>query len=240
MLKKTLLTIVTTTLLATSLLADPLLEPGSGSVSDSGSGESLLMPTTPAGERHDQKAAAELAEKLQSIKTLSASFTQTSQGARGRTQSESGEMMIKRPNQFRWDVTKPFAQQIISRDEKVWMIDPEVFQVVIKRQDDTMGPTPVQLLSGDAKAFLEDYRVIRVSYDAEQTYTLRPRGGSELFEQLDVNFRKNNLSSIVLKDNLGGMRQITFSDVTVNGVIDDSRFKAEFPKDFDVIDETRS
>ena len=240
MLKKTLLTVMTTTILATSLQAAPVLEPASGSGSGSGSGEGLLMPTTPAGEQHDQKASAELADKLQNIKTLSASFAQTSQGARGRMQVESGEMLIKRPNQFRWDVTKPFSQQIISRDDKVWMIDPDVFQVVIKRQDDTMGPTPVQLLSGDAKAFLEDYRVVRVNFDSEQTYTLRPRGGSDLFEQLDVNFRQNHLSSIVLKDNLGGMRRISFSDVRVNGSIDDSRFKAEYPKDFDVIDETRS
>ena len=233
MLKKTLFMVMTTTFLATSLQAASLPEPASGS------GEPLL-PTTAPGEQHDQKAATELADKLQNIKTLSARFTQTSQGARGRVQTESGEMLIKRPNQFRWDVSEPFVQQIISRDGRVWMVDPEVYQVVIKRQDDTMGPTPVQLLSGDARAFLDDYRVIRVTFDSEQTYTLRPRGGSDLFEQLDVHFRQNRLSSITLKDNLGGMRQITFSEVKENPVIDDSRFNAEYPGDFDVIDETRS
>lgn len=242
MLKKTLLTVMMTTLLATSLQAAPLLESGSGSgsVSGSGSGENLLKPTSPAGEQHDQKAATDLAEKLQSIKTLSASYTLKSQSDRRKMQTESGEMQIKRPNQFRWDVASPYIQHTISRDEKVWIIEPAVLQVVIKRQDDSMGATPVQLLSGDAKAFLEDYRVIRINYDSEQTYTLRPRNNNGPFKQLDVSFRQDKLSGITLKDNLGGTRQISFSDVKMNGDIDDSRFKADYSKDFDVIDETRS
>ena len=216
---------------AVTIPVPPVVKPGIKSVSDPSA-------TTKAGKPHDQKASADLATLLQKINTLSAGFRQTSQGRRGRTKSESGEMQIKRPNQFRWEITAPYAQQIISRDNKVWMVDLDVLQVVIKKQDETMGPTPVQLLSGDARQFLEDYRVVRVIYKTEQTYTLRPQSGDDLFEQLDITFQKDQLESMTLKDSLGGIRKIDFSNVTINGNIADKQFTVDIPKDFDVIDET--
>lgn len=228
MLKKSLCLALASSLLSSAIFAAPVPEPASGS----GSGETK--------EQHDKQAASELAEKLQSIKTLSASFQQMSEGQRGRVQLEAGEMQVKRPNQFRWEIQAPYHQQIISRNDKVWVVDPDLLQVVIKKQDDSMGATPAQLLSGDAQRFLADYRVVRQIEKDEQVYTLRPVAQNELFEQLNITFQKGVLTIISLKDSLGGQRQIQFTDVKINESVSDSLFRLDIPKDFDVIDETRT
>ena len=202
--------------------------------------EKTASLTTAAGIKHDEQAAKALAEALQAINTLSAHFEQQSLGSRGRVKTESGEMLIKRPDHFRWDTHKPFSQKIISTDNKIWVVDTDLMQVIIKKQDDSMGTTPVQLLSGDAARFLKDYRVVRVGSHDELVYTLRPRSASELFEQLDVTFVRGQLKAMIMSDSLGGKRQIRFSDVTLNRLVDDSHFKVSIPEDYDVIDETRS
>ena len=196
--------------------------------------------TTPAGIKHDKQASEELAKSLQSIHSLSAQFKQQTVARHRRNKNESGDMLIKRPNQFRWDTRAPFNQDIVSKDSKVWIVDTDLLQVVIKKQDDRLGPTPVQLLSGNASEFLKDYQVVRVGdKDKKLVYTLRPIGNKELFEQLDVTFIKNTLDSMTLKDSLGGKREITFTGVRINDKVDDKRFEVTIPKGFDVIDETR-
>ncbi|OED46630.1 outer membrane lipoprotein carrier protein LolA [Endozoicomonas sp. (ex Bugula neritina AB1)] len=232
MIKKRLLVIVLSSLCSLPLQA--------ASVSSKPVVDSQAV-TTAAGINHDKQAAEDLAESLQSIHSLSASFEQQTVASQGRVKTENGEVLIKRPNQFRWDTRKPFNQDIVSKDNKIWMVDTDLMQVVIKKQDDTQGPTPVQLLSGNASEFLKNYRVVRVGdRNKELTYTLRPVGESELFEQLDVTFNKGVLTSMTLKDSLGGKRRITFSDMKLNEKVDDKRFQINIPKDFDVIDETRS
>ena len=137
--------------------------------------------STPANVKHDKKAADQLAKTLQSMITVSASFSQSTIDKSGRPKVEKGSMQLKRPNQFRWNITSPFNQEIIAKGGKLWMLDPDFKQVVIKKQDDQSGPTAVQLLSGDASVFLKEYGVTRMNYGPEVVYTLRPRKVSDLF-----------------------------------------------------------
>ena len=232
MVSKRILSVVLTVFLSFSVQAAPVT---SKSTTDS------KTVTTPAGVKHDKQAAEELAKSLQAIESLSAQFEQRAPARHGRINVETGDMLIKRPGQFRWETNTPFKQIIVSRDQKVWIVDTDVYMVVIKKQDETLGPTPVQLLSGDASEFLKDYQVVRVGdKNKELVYTLRPLINSELFEQLDVTFIKGELSSMTLKDSLGGKRHISFSNVMINTAVDNSKFQVTIPKGFDVIDETRS
>ncbi|MGB1271796.1 MAG: outer membrane lipoprotein chaperone LolA, partial [Endozoicomonas sp.] len=180
--------------------------------------------------------------KLQKINTLSARFAQSSVDSKGQTKMEKGIIQLKKPDRFRWQVTEPFNQEIIAHGGKIWMLDPDFKQVVIKRQDASAGPTPVQLLSGDARRFLKDYRVVRMNYGEEVVYTLRPAVSSELFENLDIHFAGQQLSAISLKDSLGGKRRIDFSSVKVNGGVKDALFVPDIQRlkkeGFDVIDES--
>lgn len=222
---------------ALAFLATPLavaaasVESGSGSVV-----QSVLMP----GSAAEEKSATEaLTRKLDKIHTISARFQQEAVGSDGRTRTESGSMQMKRPGQFRWNTESPFEQEIVAIKDKVWLVDRDLSQVIIQHQDNQMGNTPAQLLSGNAREFLGDYRVFRFNNEKQDKFTLIPRENSGLFDKLDITFCDDNLDSIELRDSLGGRRRVSFSQVNVNGFISDSDFKIDIPKGYDVIDQTQ-
>lgn len=192
----------------------------------------------PPVQKHDAKAAEKLIRKLTKIRTISAKFKQESIGSDGRIRTESGSMQIKRPGKFRWNTASPFEQEIVSLDKKVWLVDRDLQQVIIQIQDERMSNTPAQLLSGNVKEFLKDYQIGLYRDDKQERYTLTPTGDSDLFEKLDIVFRDGVLSSIELRDSLGGRRRVELSDVNVNGMISDSDFRVKIPKGYDVIDQT--
>ena len=195
---------------------------------------------TEVARAHDSKAADKLTRKLESIRTISAEFKQESVGSDGRLRTETGSMQIKRPGKFRWNTTSPFEQEIVAQDQKIWMLDRDLQQVIIQVQDKRMSNTPAQLLSGDTKAFLKDYQIGLYEDAQKEKYTLTPAGNSDLFDKLDIIFRNNELSSIELRDSLGGRRRVDLSGVNVNGMISDSDFRVDIPKGYDVVDQTGS
>ena len=196
---------------------------------------------TSAG-KHDKKAADVLAKKLQTMNTVSANFSQSTVDKSGRPKIEKGNMQFKRPNQFRWNITSPFSQEIIAKGDKLWMLDPDFKQVVIKKQDNQSGPTAVQLLSGDAGEFLKEYDVTRNNYGPEVVYTLRHRNASDLFETLEIHFSRNEISAISIVDALGGKQRIDFTRVDINQPVDNKLFDPDLKKlkkaGFDIIDES--
>ena len=196
--------------------------------------------TAAVSSAHDEKAAVQLAEKLQAMTSLSAHFSQNSSSKDGRV--ERGEMQLKRPNQFRWQVTAPFNQEIIASEGKLWMLDPDFLQVVIKNQADQSGPTAVQLLSGNAASFLRDYLVSGKGSAADAIYTLTPKNGSDLFEQLEIQFKQDQLATSTILDAFGGNRRIEFTKVAVNQPIASDLFRPDLNKlkqaGYDIIDES--
>ncbi|WP_422445037.1 outer membrane lipoprotein chaperone LolA [Endozoicomonas sp. ALB091] len=198
---------------------------------------------TPASIKHDQKAADALAKKLQAMNTVSANFSQSTIDKSGRSKVEKGSMQLKRPNQFRWHITSPFNQEIIAKDGKLWMLDPDFKQVVIKKMDNQSGPTAVQLLSGDASEFLMEYAVTRMNYGPEVVYTLKPGKASDLFERLEIHFSREEISAITIVDSLGGKRRIDFTRVNLNQPVDNTLFEPDLQTlekaGFDIIDESR-
>ncbi len=62
-------------------------------------------------------------------------------------QRSYGKMALERPGKFRWEVTKPIPQLIIANEAKLWIYDPDLEQVTIRRLKVTSGETPALLLS---------------------------------------------------------------------------------------------
>ena len=224
-----------------ALLTAPLVvvaAPVSSGNGDIRGEEALMQPERTLAE--SRQASETLIRKLEKIRTVSARFQQEAVGSDGRTRTESGVMQMKRPGQFRWNTESPFEQEIVAIDSKVWLVDRDLMQVIIQYQDDRMGNTPAQLLSGDAREFLQDYRVFKFDRSEQEKFTLMPKENSDLFDKLDIIFRDDTLDAIELRDSLGGRRRVTFSKVNINDMISDSDFKVDIPKGYDVIDQTRT
>ncbi|MDR2636857.1 MAG: outer membrane lipoprotein chaperone LolA, partial [Zoogloeaceae bacterium] len=86
---------------------------------------------------------------LANTTSFSADFSLSvwSESRRGETRSE-GSLALQKPGKFRWEVDQPYPQRIIGNGEKIWIYDPDLAQVSIRRMGAAIGATPAALLVG--------------------------------------------------------------------------------------------
>ena len=139
-------------------------------------------------------AIDKLRQFLDGTKTLRADFTQMVVAKNGKKpQISSGVMMFSRPGKFRWEVVKPYAQLLVGDGEKVWIYDPDLLQVTVKKVDAAIGSTPAALLvGGDAleKNFTLAEAGTREGLDWVEAIPKSPDSG---FEKLQLGFEGSEL-----------------------------------------------
>ena len=77
-------------------------------------------------------------------------FAQTVTDKTGReaAQPSEGIFRFRRPGRFEWTYEKPYRQQIMSDGETLWIYDPDLMQVTVRRLDGAVGSTPAGILFG--------------------------------------------------------------------------------------------
>jgi outer membrane lipoprotein carrier protein len=118
-------------------------------------------------------AIDKLHQFLESTRTVRADFTQTVIARNGRQpQTSSGVMMFSRPGKFRWQIEKPYSQLLLGDGEKVWIHDPDLRQVTVRKAGTALGGTPASLLAGDAQI--------------EKSFSLREAGERDGLEWIEA------------------------------------------------------
>ncbi|MCL6268794.1 outer membrane lipoprotein chaperone LolA [Sansalvadorimonas sp. 2012CJ34-2] len=187
----------------------------------------------------EREAASELAGLLSGITTLSASFEQQTLDDSGRRLQESkGDMVLKRPNLFRWNVTSPFPQEVVSDGSRVSYYDKDLDQLTLQDIDTRTSATPAVLLSGDAAKMLEGFTVTLSQSGKERFFTLLPKGQDNSFEELQLSFHDKTLREMMLTDTLGSRTRISFLNPKVNEPVKEKMFELYVPPGVDVIDQT--
>jgi outer membrane lipoprotein carrier protein len=175
---------------------------------------------------------------LQSTKTLKAEFAQTVIAKNGRKpQESSGQVAISRPGKLRWDIQKPYPQLVVGDGEKIWIYDPELKQVTIRKAGQAIGGSPAALLAGNN--------------ELEKNFKLSEAGESEGFNWVeaiakadDSGFEKirlglvgSDLKAMELYDNFGQTTLIRFSRLERNVHLPVTTFKFTPPAGVDVVGE---
>jgi len=191
---------------------------------------------------HAESASDTLTGYLQNMRSMRADFTQTIIDNKGRAlQKSSGEMLLQRPNQFRWDVKTPIRQLIVTNGKRLWIYDPDLEQVTIRGLAKAAGETPAMLLSDPnlslGKEF--DVKAITVASSALQWFMLTPKDKSTVISALQLGFANHIIQEMQLSDHLGHTTKITFTHVKLNAPINSSLFSFTPPTHVDVIDETK-
>lgn len=185
-------------------------------------------------------ASDELKNLLNNVKTMQASFTQTIYDNYGKAVKTSyGNMSMKRPGKFRWEVTKPMPQLIIANQNKLWIYDPDLEQVTIRKLEKATGDTPALLLSHVDTELDKKYNVKSFSAQGIQWFALIPKDKEGMFEQIRLGFDKQQIQQMQLKDHLDHDTHIKFSNLHTNTDLANSLFTFKTPKNTDVIDETK-
>lgn len=104
--------------------------------------------------------ASLLKEKLAKFEQINAQFSQLVSNAEGEILNESqGLLTISRPGKFRWQVTAPEEELIVSDGETMWLYSPFVEQVTLINLNDAIAGTPFILLSGASEQQWQKYQV---------------------------------------------------------------------------------
>ena len=187
-------------------------------------------------------AIERLHQFLDSTRTLRAGFTQIVVAKNGkRPQQSSGVMIFARPGKFRWQIEKPYSQLLVGDGEKIWIDDPDLRQVTVKKAGQALGGTPASLLAGESggKATLERNFALREAGEREglEWVEATPKTQDSGFEKLRLGFAGGELKAMELFDNFGQTTSLHFENLERNPSIAPSLLRFTPPAGVDVISE---
>jgi len=197
----------------------------------------LILLTLCAMTLSAQSATLErLRAFVHETQTARANFLQTVTDKNGRlVQQVSGEFAIARPGKFRWSVDKPYQQLLVGDGERVWIYDPDLNQVVKRRNDQALGSTPAALLAGRddvERAF--DWRDLPPA-DGLDWLGATPKDKESAFSDIRLGFDASGLAALEIWDNFGQRTRITLAGLERNPKLPPELFRFTPPKGADVI-----
>lgn len=175
---------------------------------------------------------------LDTTKTLRADFAQIVVAKNGRKpQQSTGVMMFSRPGKFRWQIEKPYSQLLVGDGDKVWIYDPELRQVTVRKVGAALGGTPAALLAGDNT--LEKNFTLREGGESEgyEWVEAVPKTPDSGFEKVRLGFAGNELKAMELFDNFGQTTSLLFAKLERNPTLAPTLFRFTPPAGADVIGE---
>ncbi|BCD68046.1 LolA-like outer membrane lipoprotein chaperone [Nitratiruptor sp. YY09-18] len=152
------------------------------------------------------------------IASFHSPFIQTVINDQNRTLRYEGEVWFtKEPLRIKWIYKKPNYKEIYINNQKVYIIEPDLEQVVVKRvqkKDNffTILDSAVLVKGKQYKAF----------YD-----------GHDIF----IDLKNGKISKVTYTDKLENKNSILFTHPQQNIPLDDSNFTIEIKSDWDVIEE---
>ena len=150
-------------------------------------------------------------------------------------QESKGNFAFLRPGRFRWNYAKPNPQVIVGDGERVWIHDPDLNQVTVRRIARAIGATPAALLAGSSeieKAFELSETGDRDGYAWLEA---KPRERESGFERIRLGLGVAGVEAMELVDHFGQTTVLRFSNVVRNPQIDPGTFRFTPPKGADVL-----
>jgi outer membrane lipoprotein carrier protein len=174
---------------------------------------------------------------LSSAKTGEATFRQVVSGKPGGApQESSGTFAFARPGKFRWAYEKPHAQILVGDGEKLWVYDPDLNQVIVRKLDRALGATPAALLAGD-DALEKNFELQDGGASRDVEFVdARPRAADSGFVSVRIGMQANLPRTMELRDTFGQVTQLTFGTFQRNAV-DPALFRFVPPPGADVVGE---
>lgn len=175
---------------------------------------------------------------LDSTRTVRADFAQTVVARNGRQgQVSSGVMIISRPGKFRWQIDKPYAQLLVGDGEKIWIHDPDLRQVTVRKAGAALGGTPAALLAGDSRID-KDFTLREAGErDGLDWVEAIPRTPDSGFAKVLLGFSGNDLRAMELLDSLGQTTSLLFTHLERNPRLAPALFRFTPPANVDVVGE---
>ncbi len=148
-----------------------------------------------------------------------------------------GAFAFARPGKFRWTYDKPHRQVLVSDGAKLFIHDPDLNQVTVKRIDRAISSTPAALLAG--KDDITRLFTLRDAGTADGLAWVEalPKEKDTGFERVRLGLKGRSLAAMELEDSLGGRTRLAFTDLKVNAAVPPGTFRFTPPAGADVIED---
>jgi outer membrane lipoprotein carrier protein len=150
-------------------------------------------------------------------------------------QQSSGTLAFQRPGKFRWSYAKPYPQLIVGDGERIWIYDPDLKQVTVRKLDAALGATPAALLAGDNDAMKAFVLREEAPEGGLEWLSATPRNKETNFERIRMGFGPAGLERMELIDAFGQTTDLRFIALDRSPGLDPSLFQFVPPPGADVI-----
>lgn len=179
-------------------------------------------------------AAESLRAFVKDVKNGQSAFTQTVTSPDGaKKKVSSGSFSFARPNRFRFDYAKPYAQTIVSDGQKVWFHDPDLNQVTVRKVADALGSTPVALLTGTSIEKTFDLKN-QPDQGGLEWVMATPKEGGGTIQWLKAGFKGKGLVAVEIADSFGQRSMLTFDKLATDVALAPEAFRFAVPPGADV------
>ena len=177
-------------------------------------------------------AKQELQQKLESMQSLQANFSQQVTADNGDVlQQLTGELTIERPNKMRWKTNPPDDTLMIANGESVWYYNPFVEQVTVYQQQDATANSPMLLLLTGSDEQWQGYQVTESAPNQYHIVSITTES------ELNLGFTDDTLTDIQLQQQGGDTITLELTDVAVNPALERQLFTFDVPDGVDVDDQ---
>ena len=154
-----------------------------------------------------------------------------------RVQQSQGSFVFLRPGRFRWNYAKPYPQLIVGDGARIWIHDPDLNQVTVRKVASAIGSTPAALLAGAAdieKAFVLSEAGTK---DGLEWLDARPREREAGFERVRLGLGIAGVEAMELVDHFGQTTVLRFTNIVRNPKLEGNEFRFTPPPGADVLGE---
>jgi outer membrane lipoprotein carrier protein len=180
----------------------------------------------------------DLEKFLREVSSGKAGFTQVVTSPKrstetvARSKTSTGTFEFLRPNRFRFEYTKPFAQTIVADGQTLWLYDVDLNQVTARGQKEVLGSTPAALIAAgtDLKGLSDAFDLKPgAPKDGLEWLDAKPRDRNGQLQMVRVGFKQGQLSVLDIEDSLGQRSVLTFNGWQSNAPLKAADFKFDPP-----------
>jgi len=149
-------------------------------------------------------------------------------------QNGSGEMVLQRPDHFRWEAKQPDDNLILSDGKAVWLYDPFVEQVTVMSLSKAVVNTPFLLISSTDDKIWKNYLIDQDG----SAFTITSKQKDQRIESLRMVFDdKNHITRMEVSEAQGQRSEFTLSAFNANPTIKADTFNFKTPEGVTVDDQ---
>ena len=188
-------------------------------------------------------AVQSLSKFIAEVQTAQVAFVQRVQepsreGRPGRINVSSGQMAFSRPNRFRLQYLKPYAQTLVADGRQVWFHDTDLEQVTVKPQNAELERSALGAIASvtHLSALEQSHRIKNLPDDQSLSWiALEPKSAEASVRSLRLGWRDEQLVRMVVDDALGQRTEWTLSQWQINPKLSQGQFVFSPPPGVEVI-----